>query len=34
VVTVVHADRVLVALLMLGHFREVQVSLDCLTARD
>jgi hypothetical protein len=34
VVTAVHADRALVALLMLGHLREVQVSLDCLAPRD
>ena len=34
VVTAVHHDRALVALLMLGHLREVQVSLDCLAARD
>ena len=34
VVTAVHNDRALVALLMLGHLREVQVSLDCLAARD
>jgi transcriptional antiterminator RfaH len=34
VVTAVHHDRALVALLMLGHLREVQVSLDCLATRD
>ena len=34
VVTAVHHDRALVALLMLGHLREVQVSLDCLVARE
>ena len=34
VVTAVHNDRALVALLMLGHLREVQVSLDCLVARE
>jgi len=34
VVTAVHHDRALVALLMLGHLREVQVSLGCLVARE
>ena len=34
VVTAVHHDRAVVALLMLGHLREVQVSLDCLVARE
>jgi hypothetical protein len=33
-VTAVHHDRALVALLMLGHLREVQVSLDCLVVRE